>query len=94
MSVAVLGDLDLSQLVITPLFKETVLGSETVFYPASTLATFAQYKSLLPPGIRYLVVGCLGPLLAEYSLTNDVVLSKYLTLNQKTWHKHTTLFIY
>ncbi len=76
MSIAILGDLDLSQLVTMPHFKDSI-GSEFVFYPASNLASFAQYRTMLPRGVRYLVVGCLAPLLAEYSLTNDVVLSMY-----------------
>ncbi len=79
MSIAILGDLNLSQLVIMPQFRE-VLNTDFVFYPASTMSSFAQYRTLLPPGIRYLVVGCLSPMLAEYSLTNDVVLSKYFIL--------------
>ena len=76
MTVAILGDLNLSQLLIIPRFR-TVLNYDFVFCQASTMSALAQYKTLLPPGSRYLVVGCLSALLGDQPLTADVELSEY-----------------
>jgi hypothetical protein len=80
MSVSIIGDLNLSQLLIVPHFK-TVLNMDFTFCPASTMASFTQYRTLLPLGTRFIVVGCLAPLLATQSLTPDVELSKFRDIN-------------
>jgi hypothetical protein len=75
MTISIVGDLNLSQLLILPRFR-TVLNYDYVFCPSSNMASFAQYKTLLPVGTRYLVVGCLGPLLGDRIWEADVALSK------------------
>ena len=76
LTISILGDLNLSQLLIIPRFR-IVLNSDFVFYPASTMSSLAQYRTLLPAGTRYLVVGCLSPLLVDQTLTADMELSMY-----------------
>lgn len=80
MTIAILGDLNLSQLLIMPRFR-LVLNTDFVFCLASSMASFAQYRTMLPPGTRYLVVGCLSPLLGDQPLTADVELSNKFLLD-------------
>ncbi len=77
MMIAIIGDLNLSQFFINPKFQ-SFLNLDYLFCPSTTMASFAQYRSLLPTGTRYLVVGCLTltPLLGDQQLTADVELSK------------------
>lgn len=76
MTIAIVGNLNLSQLIILPHFC-VVLNTDYVFCPASTMASFAQYRTMLPPGSQYLVVGCLSTLLGDQPLTADFELSEY-----------------
>ncbi len=76
MTVTILGDLNLSQLLINPKFRST-LNLDFVFCPSTSLVSFHQYRTLLPVGTRYLVVGCLAPLLGDQQLTADVELSTF-----------------
>ncbi len=75
MTITIIGDLSLSQLLINPRFRAT-LNLDYVFCPSTTMSSFDQYKTLLPVGTKYLVIGCLGPLLGDQQLSADVELSK------------------
>lgn len=59
LTIFILGDLNLSQLLIIPRFR-IILNFDFVFYPASTMSSLAQYRTLLPAGTRYLVVSTFG----------------------------------
>lgn len=62
-------------------FFKTKLGREYGLYSVTTMATFRQYKTLLPAEVRYLVVGCLPTLMVELCVSKveprEVTLSKY-----------------
>ncbi len=75
MSISIIGDLNLSQMLIAPHFRN-VLNLDYTFCPATTMSTFMQYRLLLPPGTKYVVIGCLGSLLSAVPLAPDVELSK------------------
>jgi len=68
MAVAILGDLSLTKLVSTTSFKNQ-LNLDYAAYQVSSMATFQQYNQLLPSGVKYVVVGCLGPILVEQRVT-------------------------
>jgi hypothetical protein len=75
MTIVIIGDINLSQVIMLPRFRE-VLSLDFIFCPASTMVAFSQYRTLLPPGTEYLVVGCLASLLSGVSLSDEVSLSK------------------
>jgi hypothetical protein len=75
MTKAIIGDINFSQVVMMPQFRE-IMNLDFIFCPASTMITFSQYRTLLPPATKYLVVGCLAPLLAGVTLADDVLPSK------------------
>ena len=81
MAVAILGDLSLTKLVSTSSFKNQ-LGLDCAAYQVSSMMTFHQYDMLLPSGVKYVVVGCLGPLLIEQRATpaenREITISKLL----------------
>ena len=64
MTISILGDLNLSQLLISPTIRAN-LKLDYVFCPASNMSTFTQYRTLLPLGTHYMIVGSLGSLLVE-----------------------------
>jgi hypothetical protein len=68
MAIAFLGDLSLSKLVSLSSFK-TQLGLDCAAYQVSSMMTFLQYDKLLPEGVKYVVIGCLGPILIEQRAT-------------------------
>jgi hypothetical protein len=76
MTITIIGDLSLSQLLINPKFRAT-LNLDYIFCPSTTMVSFAQYETLLTTRTKYLVVGCLAPLLGDQQLTADVELSEY-----------------
>jgi hypothetical protein len=54
MTTVVIGDINLSQIIMMPRFRE-VLNLDFIFCPASTMIAFSQYRTLLPPATKYLV---------------------------------------
>jgi hypothetical protein len=64
MTVAILGDLSLSKMVKSQEFKAQ-LAVDFASYQVSSMPTLLQYNLLMPQGVKYVVVGCLGPLLLE-----------------------------
>lgn len=68
MAVAILGDLSFTKMVSVPMFQN-LLNMDYVPYQVSSLMTFEQYHRLLPSGVRYILVGCLAPLLVEVKFT-------------------------
>jgi hypothetical protein len=74
MTIVIIGDINLSQVVMLPRFRE-VLNLDFIFCPASTMIAFSQYRTLLPPATKYLVIG-MAPLLTGVTLSDDALLSK------------------
>ncbi len=81
MTITILGDLNLSQVLHTTRFR-TVLNLDHTFCPSSTLSSFDQYRSLLPVGTKYMVVGNLAPIFGERPLVGDVSLSEYFSYSE------------
>jgi hypothetical protein len=77
MTVSIIGDINLSQLLAIPRFK-IVLNLDYIFLPASSSASLHQYRLLIPPGTKYVVVGCLAEILGSQPYTPDVGLSKLI----------------
>ncbi len=80
MAVAILGDLCLTKMVSSPFFKSRI-HMDYAAYQVSSMTSLQQYDMLLPAGVKYLLVGCLGPLLIELrhaqGENREVSISKY-----------------
>jgi hypothetical protein len=67
-------------MVSSPFFKSK-MHLDYAAYQVSSMTTFHQYDMLLPSGVKYLFVGCLGSLLVELRQnqgeTREVAVSKY-----------------
>jgi hypothetical protein len=86
MTISIVGDLNLSTILHMQRFR-TVLNLDYVFCPSSTLASFDQYRTLLPVGTQYMVVGNLAPILGDQPLVADVGLSEleYLRITKRSF---------
>jgi hypothetical protein len=75
MTISIIGDVNLSKLLMIPRFR-VILNLDYTFLPASTTTALHQYRLLLPPGTKYVVIGCLAEVLGNQPSTPDVGLSK------------------
>lgn len=79
MSVAFLGDFSFSKMLSSPHFKTKFVLAHS-FYQVSSLATLGNYKQLLPADVKYVVLGCLQPVLLTLKIVKgekrDATLSK------------------
>ncbi len=62
MSIAFLGDLSFSKMLSTSSFKSKLVLAHS-FYQVSSLSTLQSYTQLLPADVKYVVLGCLQPIL-------------------------------
>ncbi len=79
MSIIFLGDETFGRLLSDGAFQAR-LDHQIRVCMVSNMMTFKQYTTLLPEGAEFIVVGCLGPLLANLTVSKvekrDVTLSK------------------
>ncbi len=62
MSIAFLGDMSFAKILSSPQFKSKFMLAHS-FYHVSSMTTLSSYQHLLPSDMKYVVLGCLQPIL-------------------------------